>query len=513
MALDYNILLAYIDGLYQDGSLSDQDYADIINYIVSNGNPEQDPRDLIQVRGGNAVDRPNFAQRELGFDLDTEELWIGGLSGNVLLNGGKIPFVNVKKPPHGLEALKGNNTAGDSARLQTIIDYYKNGNPNGEIGALLYFPTGTYFMDATVTIDKSSIYMLGCGVGISVFTRNADYGETFVFDKGDNTHMFYCGMRGFSIRTQSPMSNAHIKMRGLRVSKFSEMRLTGGVNSFEIVAGGSNYFNDIECISDDTCTIASSTSGRIHVYGDTLLPITQAGDTFFKGMNLKTTDGVVRDEYSILVRAADGIWFSDSHLGYAKTSAFRITPQSDALQTSGININNCWFDSGNKHGLLIDGDSTSAFGLINLIGCHLSGQGANNLDGNGVQIGDSVNPCNVSHVKIADNQIRWFDRHGVIVYDGKEINIDNNMIYENSFNTLDKGYGILIQNSAVDGCYIRGNRVGGKFTGAGDSNQVFGVAIATNVTNYIVTDNNLLGNTNSLSDGGIAPKVVADNLV
>lgn len=83
MALDYNTLKAYIDGLYADGSLSEQDYNDIIVYILANGDVQNAPRDLIQIRRGNESDVPNLAQGEMGFSLDTEKIFVGGLNGNV----------------------------------------------------------------------------------------------------------------------------------------------------------------------------------------------------------------------------------------------------------------------------------------------------------------------------------------------------------------------------------------------------------------------------------------------
>ena len=89
MAISYTSLTAYINGLYADGTLSDADYNQIILYILANGNLENSPRDLIQMRRGNYANLPNLAQGEPGFCLDTEELYVGGQNGNVRVSGNK----------------------------------------------------------------------------------------------------------------------------------------------------------------------------------------------------------------------------------------------------------------------------------------------------------------------------------------------------------------------------------------------------------------------------------------
>lgn len=85
--ITYDTLIAYIDGLHAKGELTDKDYNEIILYILANGNLENSPRDLIQIMRGNQNNLPALAQGEFGFCLDTEKLYIGGLNGNVNLNG------------------------------------------------------------------------------------------------------------------------------------------------------------------------------------------------------------------------------------------------------------------------------------------------------------------------------------------------------------------------------------------------------------------------------------------
>lgn len=85
MALTPEQLIAYIEGLAA-GGMTPQEYNDVITYILANGDVENAPRDLIQIRRGNEAQLPTLAQGELALTLDTEELYGGGANGNIKLN-------------------------------------------------------------------------------------------------------------------------------------------------------------------------------------------------------------------------------------------------------------------------------------------------------------------------------------------------------------------------------------------------------------------------------------------
>lgn len=82
MAISYDSLIAYVNGLHADGTLSDADFNQIILYILANGNLANSPRDLIQLRRGNLASLPNLAPGEMGYCLDTKQMFVGGLNGN-----------------------------------------------------------------------------------------------------------------------------------------------------------------------------------------------------------------------------------------------------------------------------------------------------------------------------------------------------------------------------------------------------------------------------------------------
>lgn len=160
MSLNYEQFQAYIDGLYADGSLSEQDYNDIILYILANGEIEKTPRDLIQVRRGNYENLPNLAQGELAYTMDTEELFVGGLNGNVNIN--KEMYVNVKK-----FGAKGDGINDDSRAIQETIEYCKVN------GGSVFIPRTNFFYFIGETIElKSNVNIISDGATLKTEESN-----------------------------------------------------------------------------------------------------------------------------------------------------------------------------------------------------------------------------------------------------------------------------------------------------------------------------------------------------
>ena len=154
--LPYNQFQAYIDGLYQDGELSEKDYNNIILYILANGETENTPRDLIQIRRGNEENLPNLAQGELGFTLDTKKLFVGGLNENVGLPTeeyieNKLAYLPINVKEYGAI---GDGITDDTIALQTLLD-------NENIKTLV-FPKGKYKITSPLVI-KNNTSIIGDG--------------------------------------------------------------------------------------------------------------------------------------------------------------------------------------------------------------------------------------------------------------------------------------------------------------------------------------------------------------
>jgi hypothetical protein len=153
MAMTYDSLLAYINGLHEDGTLSDTDFNKIILYILANGNTENSPRDLIQVRRGNRLNLPHLAQGELGWCMDDEELYIGSTLNNVLISKTRQIIVTA----YGVRGdYDGTSGTDNTAALQAIID-----DLTGDENVTILFPKGTYRITGKITVNKPNITTQG----------------------------------------------------------------------------------------------------------------------------------------------------------------------------------------------------------------------------------------------------------------------------------------------------------------------------------------------------------------
>ena len=92
-------------------------------------------RDLIQIRRGNEVDLPSLAQGELGYTLDTKELFVGGLSGNEII-GKDLSLLPIFIKPSG----------GDDTTIiqNALID------ADNSIAKKLIFTSGEYSYDTSL---------------------------------------------------------------------------------------------------------------------------------------------------------------------------------------------------------------------------------------------------------------------------------------------------------------------------------------------------------------------------
>ena len=166
MALSYETLNAYIDGLYGDGILTTQEYNDIILYILANGEISTSARDLIQVRRGNLADLPVLAQGEIGFTLDEENMYVGGVNGNVDIGNKDIINQHSAQLADIAYQVPRNATA---TQMQTILNNAVNGSTITLATGVVY----SFNQPITFGLEQKGIKIEGRGSTVS-FTHNGD---------------------------------------------------------------------------------------------------------------------------------------------------------------------------------------------------------------------------------------------------------------------------------------------------------------------------------------------------
>lgn len=136
-----------------DGELTQTDVNYLMNYLIAKGDMTGTPRDLIQIRRGNAANIPFLAQGELAFTMDTEQLFVGGINGNVQIKNDGL-FNAISKIYEGVKSqvvIKANPDEADLTLIKTedntisapkdsmriYRDVNSKGTTNQQVGGLI----------------------------------------------------------------------------------------------------------------------------------------------------------------------------------------------------------------------------------------------------------------------------------------------------------------------------------------------------------------------------------------
>jgi hypothetical protein len=307
MAMTYETLKAYIDGLYADGVMSEQDYNDVILYILANGDLANSPRDLIQVRRGEIANIPNLAQGELAYTFDTEELYIGGINGNVSI--GKGNFVSAKR-----FGVKGDGVTDDTVKMQEFIDYVC---ANGLLGVI---PSGTYVCG-----------QLTYRTPVNGFTIMGENKETTIIKAND-------------LLNRLDFRNCD----GVNI-----MNLTLDMNTVAPTTGGTGlYFVDCNNVNVDNVDIINVGYGSILSY--TTDPMNKQTENMnFRNVKIlcvgATTDNV--HPTGLLLADVDGGTIDNIYVEGCQYYPLEFKNKSENINVSNIRLKNCF------HGIYLGGDA------------------------------------------------------------------------------------------------------------------------------------------------------------
>lgn len=177
--IDYDKLIAYIDGLYADGELSDQDYTNIILYILGNGNIEGTARDLILVYRGLKQDLPTLSIGEFGLCWDTKELFIGGDTEN-------IQVATIDSAPAANNIVTVGKTDAQFATIGAAIAHART-YASLTNRVTIFIGPGTY-NESIQLLPNPGIDLMGCGQRVTVISSDAAYPDGALFSVGTGNY-------------------------------------------------------------------------------------------------------------------------------------------------------------------------------------------------------------------------------------------------------------------------------------------------------------------------------------
>jgi len=404
-------------------------------------------------------------------------------------------------------------TGSDAEKIQAAVDAAQTAG-----GGVVFIPTGNWNVDETITVTGASlgagnygyIHVIGDGVGATSLIRSGNYGDTFVFKApGTSTQLFGCSISnllmvkttGSMTSTQAHLSvyytynfrgeNLWLKNGGIGLQIFGQTHATffskcnidlmaGYTGQAGIVMALGSYGHGLPYLSLTDCDLYPSTTSNSWTYG-------------------------------IFVKAGDGLWANNVHVGRATFAAVGIIPSANTTQVTGLKFVNCWFDnegsSAQSYSIYIEGTNNTAapFGIMNFTGCHFQGYGT--------EYGFLIASGNVENVILDGCNFYDYKRGAIYLGGGNKLVVSNNRVVGGSSDGVGSYNGLSVAGATR--FVISGNSIGYQRMLTTDANNAYGIYIVGACVDYIVTSNNCYGNTTGgISDGGTATggKVVANNL-
>lgn len=196
-AINKQNVLDQIEALTVDGEFGQADIRYLINYLLANGELSGTARDLIQIRRGNREDLPNLVQGEMAYALDTEEIFIGGINGNVKINAAGFRDNEVTNLFVNGSASQGNGKSANSpfTTIQQAFDYIKNnqgGIYNIDIAQGVYNERVILSgISAYTTINVNGKKGVGGAPGVIVDCYNIGVNPIGFFIKGPSIEIYF----------------------------------------------------------------------------------------------------------------------------------------------------------------------------------------------------------------------------------------------------------------------------------------------------------------------------------
>lgn len=414
---------------------------------------------------------------------------------NIQLANGKyaIPIA-----PYTLEHFggKGDNSTDNSGPFNKWLGFV-----DSVFDRTLEFCGGTYQFGSALTVNKNRIALRGRG-GTNVIFKKSFNGTLITFFKGKTagTQVQYIVLDNIAVQSNTGTdTGAAFAFSSALYVYLKDLNIRNMSVGIQLVACSQVYAENVYIVVD---------SGRIvqaqhHLLfsEDAAAVKPQNNDCFFKNCNLRGPAGTALVNNAVTINSSDGIWFDGCHFGNTAVADVRITPATGTSILTGVKFDNCWFDSCNGSGLLIDGSTTSTYGLIDISDCRFNGSTTGTY-------GIRVAPTTVGQlreVSIADCVIRNWGYHGVYVQNCDNFSIRGCTVQGANRDSTGSS-GITISGSSNFGI---SDVKSGWTTAMGTSLAEYGCYIVSGCDNYTISNCDFQGNTTGalLDSGGVNKKV------
>jgi hypothetical protein len=377
----------------------------------------------------------------------------------------------------------------DTAAIQAAINYAASLSKRGTV----YLPAGEYVISSTLTLGTSGVSIFGDSMWKTLIRRSLNFGDTFYITGNDATGVTIndVSVRDIGIRNEGLMtSGAHMHLNGLFRGNFRNISLKDGYEGFSCQALTSTAIDNINIVFDNNFT--GTDTGRKYMLVSAGAPAyahPACGDLFVSNFNFRNGSFSGITQIGVYISAADGVWFSNGHIGGASGANLTIVNAGDQLTL-------IFFDNVMFH--------ATAFGSgIQFSNCYLAG--ADSIE-NGVNFGSGTD---FYGVLFSNTTITGHTNNGVLInsVDLRAISFDNCCVRGNSRNPVSTGDGYRLEAN-VSNVSITGGKSGGP-EGGGSNTQAYGIRVSAGTGNNILVKGvDVTGNTVA----GITSAATGDNV-
>lgn len=390
----------------------------------------------------------------------------------------------------------GNGSADDTIAIQAAITAAQVAG-----GGTIYIPAGRYNVTATLTISSPNVRLVGAGMWDTTLVRSTDYGDTILITGNDATatELTNVGVSDIGFLSNGlTTSGAHLNLNGVARGSFENLYFLQGFIGIKAQALTASSIRNIYLVFTNLYG-GSSTGRRFMELGfNTAYGHAMCGDLFISDFNVRGTIPATNTEIGVNILAADGIWFSNGHIGNASSANLVIAATGQLL--SGIYFENIMVDEGTSTGILFEGTNVAYQGSqIMFSNLQVSGgstlnygilfaSGANFF---GVQFSNStVSGCYGTGVELDSLLLSQVSFNGVNVRDNSQIGSAGG----NGYNAA----------AGVGGFSILGGLAGTETTGT--PLQAYGIRLASGAGDNILiqsvsTKGNVTGGIQSFATG------------
>ncbi|WP_203269042.1 glycosyl hydrolase family 28-related protein [Streptococcus uberis] len=252
----------------------------------------------------------------------------------------------------------GDSTADDTQAFKRAIAYAENLKDDTGLnrfikGISIYVPDGTYKLTEPLVIKKSGINIIGeSSSGTILYSPDATF-DGIVFD-GSTLALYNSTINNIKLyRPGNSTAGCGIRFINVINSINSNVEIAGAFEGVEVNSCGKIYINKF-LVTQTNRSSGTAVGYQIKVLGDLSTP----GDIHFS--DVQVTPSYLNQDYTMLIRASDGLYFDNFHIHGGVLIEPRGTMAGTCEDTlASIFFNNSYFDNAKKYNIWLKGNATN----------------------------------------------------------------------------------------------------------------------------------------------------------